>query len=284
MRLIINSILALSFIVACKSEPTIKQEDSNIEAERLVSLSGAITETIYALGEGEKIVGRDVTSTYPEGIDAIDLGHVNQLTIEPILSTSPTIILYSQKDINTELFQQIDKSQIRLENVEHDYSIHGAKSLIENIAKIIEVEDYQHLIDKIDSDFAKVEAFEEKPKVLFIYARENLLLVAGKNTAMQAMIELAGGEGAITEFEDFKPLTPEALLQINPDVIMFFDKGFQAFGGMEALLEFPGVKQTNAGINQRVVTMDGGLMTNFGPRTGEAALELNQKLIEVMNK
>ena len=65
---------------------------------------------------------------------------------------------------------------------------------------------------------------------------------------------------------------------------MFYDKGFQAFGGMEALLEFPGVKQTNAGINQRVVTMDGGLMTNFGPRTGEAALELNQKLIEVMNK
>src|SRR5690625_4694513 len=93
MRLIINSILALSFIVACKSEPTLKQEDSNIEAERLVSLSGAITETIYVLGEGEKIVGRDVTSTYPEGIDAIDLGHVNQLTIEPILSTSPTIIL-----------------------------------------------------------------------------------------------------------------------------------------------------------------------------------------------
>lgn len=284
MRLIVNSILALSFIVACKSEPTLKQEDSKIETERLVSLSGAITETIYALGEGEKIVGRDVTSTYPEGIDAIDLGHVNQLTIEPILSTSPTIILYSQKDINTELFQQIDKSQIRLENIEHDYSIDGAKSLIENIAEIIDVEDYQHLIDKIDSDFAKVEAFEEKPKVLFIYARENLLLVAGKNTAMQAMIELAGGKGAITEFEDFKPLTPEALLQINPDVIMFFDKGFQAFGGMEALLEFPGVKQTNAGINQRVVTMDGGLMTNFGPRTGEAALELNQKLIEVMNK
>lgn len=274
------------FLVSCKPDQSNlkSQEESTVENERIVSLNGAITETIYALGNGENIVGKDVTSTFPENSKAIDLGHVNQLTIEPILSTSPTLILFSEKDINSELFNQIDRSEIRLENVEHKHTIEGAKSLIENIATTIGVQDYQHLIDKIDADFAKVEAFDEAPKVLFIYARENFLMVAGKNTAMQSMIELAGGKAAITEFEDFKPLTPEALLQINPDVIMFFDKGFDAFGGMDGLLEFPGVKQTNAGQHQRVVTMDGGLMTNFGPRTGEAALELNQKLIEIMNQ
>lgn len=214
------------FLVSCKPDQSNlkSQEESTVENERIVSLNGAITETIYALGNGENIVGKDVTSTFPENSKAIDLGHVNQLTIEPILSTSPTLILFSEKDINSELFNQIDRSEIRLENVEHKHTIEGAKSLIENIATTIGVQDYQHLIDKIDADFAKVEAFDEAPKVLFIYARENFLMVAGKNTAMQSMIELAGGKAAITEFEDFKPLTPEALLQINPDVIMFFDK------------------------------------------------------------
>lgn len=285
MRVLIKIVFINMLMFSCSQKQTNKEnhQKSNIENERIVSLNGAITETVYALGKGEQIVGRDVTSTFPEN-NVVDLGHVNQLSIEPILSTSPTLILFSEKDINSELFNQIDQSKINLENVEHNYSIEGAKYLIENIAEILDVEDYKHLTEEIDSDFKKIETLDKRPKVMFIYARENFLMVAGKNTAMQAMIELAGGEAAVTDFEGFKPLTPEALLNVNPDIIMFFDKGFEAFGGMNALLEFPGVIQTPAGQNKRVVTMDGGLMTNFGPRTGKAALELNQKFIETMSQ
>lgn len=282
------AIMASLILFSCQSESTdreVVQEESQVEVqkENIVSLSGAITETIYSLGRGEEIVGRDVTSTFPLEASGIDLGHVNQLSIEAVLATSPSLVLYSEKDINQEVFSKINKTQIKVENVEHDFTVEGAKELITTLAGILNVEEYDHLLNKIDGDLAQLQPLAEKPKVLFIYARQNLLMVAGKDTPMQAMVELAGGESAITEFDGFKPLTPEALLQINPDVILLFDKGFQALGGNEGLFEFPGMEQTNAGINKRVVTMDGGLMTNFGPRVGEAALELNQKLIEAVS-
>jgi len=46
---------------------------------------------------------------------------------------------------------------------------------------------------------------------------------------------------------------------------------------MDGLLKVPGVASTNAGRNRRIVTMDGQLLTGFGPRLGKAAVELSQK-------
>src|SRR5690606_3375022 len=106
------------------------------------------------------------------------------------------------------------------------------------------------------------------------YSRPQVLSVSGTKTPMEAIIGLAGGENAITEFEDFKPLTPESLIQANPDVILMFESGLNSAGGMDGILKVPGVEQTHAGKNKKIISIDGGLITNFGPRTGEAALEL----------
>ena len=77
--------------------------------QRIVSLNGAVTEIISALGHEQELVGRDVTSTYPESMvqSAQDLGHVRSLTIEPIVALNPTLILASDKDINPDLLGKI---------------------------------------------------------------------------------------------------------------------------------------------------------------------------------
>ena len=121
--------------------------------------------------------------------------------------------------------------------------------------------------------------FDKKPKVLFIYARgAGNLMVAGKETPLHSMIELAGAENAAAELTDFKPLTPEALLTTNPDVILMFDSGLQSLGGVDGLLKVEGIAATNAGKNKKVVSMDGQLLSGFGPRLGEAVVELHNKL------
>ncbi len=278
--------LVVSFsAISCKTENKEVKDETATEqpntANKIVSLSGAITETIAALGHGNEIVGKDVTSTFPSDLTAQDLGHVRNMTIEPIMSASPTLILASEKDINPDLMAKIKESGIKMELINQEYSVDGAKSLIKKVAEIIGTEDYQTLIDKVDADIAQVQTIEKKPKVLFIYARgAGNLMVAGTGTPMEALIKIAGGENAITEFSDFKELTPESLIQGNPDVILMFDSGLQSLGGMDGVLKVPGVSQTNAGKNKKIITMDGGLISNFGPRTGEAALELNKSLIE----
>lgn len=285
-------ILAASILMAvysCKKEEGAKTEsttETSSEApksnNKIVTLNGGITEIVSALGHEKEIVGTDVTSTYPETLKATakDLGHVRSMTIEPIMAVNPTLILASDKDINPELMGKINASGIKTEVFKQEFTVDGTKKLIADVAKAVGNTDYQKLNDKIDADLKQVQPIAKKPKVLFIYARGNMLMVAGKNTPMASLISLAGGENAISEFEDFKPLTPEAVVKANPDVLFFFTTGLQGAGGNEGALKMPGVSQTNAGKNKKIIAMDGGLVSGFGPRLGEAAVGLNKLLIE----
>jgi iron complex transport system substrate-binding protein len=285
-------ILAASVLVAvysCKKEagkPTENTTEVSSEApksnNKIVTLNGGITEIVAALGHEKEIVGTDVTSTYPESLKATakDLGHMRSMTIEPIMAVSPTLILASDKDINPELMGKIKSSGIKTEVFQQEFTVDGTKKLIADVAKAIGNTDYQKLNDKIDADLKQVQPIAKKPKVLFIYARGNMLMVSGKNTPMAALIDLAGGENAVNDFEDFKPLTPEAVVKANPDVLFFFTSGLQGAGGNEGALKMPGVSQTNAGKNKKIIAMDGGLISSFGPRLGEAAVGLNKLLIE----
>ena len=138
------------------------------------------------------------------------------------------------------------------------------------------------LIKQIDEDLKNLKTYDVKPKVLFIYARgAGSLMVAGKNTAMYSMIELAGGKNAVTDFESFKPLTPESLVALNPDAILMFTNGLESLGGMEGIKQIPGIEMTNAGKNKAIIEMDGQLLSGFGVRVGRAIVELNKKFSTV---
>lgn len=273
-------------LMACNKKETINTttdvvENQKEQNQKMVSLNGAVTETLAALGATDQIVGIDVTSTYPEDLKskATDLGHVRSITAESILSLKPTVVFATSKDINPTLNEQLKQAGVELVVIDQEYSVDGTKKLITEVANQLNKQDYQPLIHNIDNQLKAVKPFEKKPKVLFIYARgAGNLMVAGKETPLHNMIELAGAENAAAALTDFKPLTPEALLTNNPDVILMFDSGLQSLGGAEGLLKVEGIAATNAAKNNKIITMDGQLLSGFGPRLGEAVVELNTKL------
>ena len=280
-------LVALS-VIACKNSKEEKAvETTNTEVatsnERIVSLNGAITETLVDLGQRNNIVGIDVTSTYPTDMNttATQLEHVNKINIEALLALKPTIVYIAKKDLNENLKKQLEDANIKIVVIDQVYSVEGTKALIKDIATSLNLTDYEGLVAKIDQEQAQVKTLENKPKVLFIYARGAAnLFVAGDKTPMQSIIELAGGQNAVTGFEDFKPLTPEALLNSNPDYILMFDTGLQSMGGVEGVLKIEGLDRTNAGKNKKIIAMDGLLLTGFTPRIGQAVTQLNQQLSE----
>ena len=104
------------------------------------------------------------------------------------------------------------------------------------------------------------------------------MMVAGKETPLDRIIALAGAQNAAGSFNDFKPLTPEALVTANPDVILMFEDGLKSMGGIDGLLKVQGITQTTAGKQKKVIVMDGQLLTGFGPRVVQAIKELSGKL------
>lgn len=248
---------------------------------RIVSLNGTLTEDLCALGFGANIVGTDITSTYPDSMMRLPkVGHTSQMTSESILSLNPNIVFALREETKPELAQQLEAAGIKLFLFDLDYSAKGATSLIKQMADTLGVPDKAPaIVNAIEQPLKEIQPIPTAPKVLFIYARgTGTLLVAGEETRADGMIRLAGGQNAATGFKNFKPLTPEALVTANPDAILLFNSGLESLQGETGLLNVPGMTATKAGKDKAVIAMDGQYLTGFGPRLGNAAKELNQKL------
>lgn len=275
-------ILALVFLfISCgqsKKQDSTQEQTTENQSQRIISLNGSITETLALLDFENQIVGVDVTSSYPETVKetAKDLGHVNKISVESIIDLKPTLVLGLENEITPEIQSQLTDAGINLELITLEHSVQGSKDLITQIAKALHATNYESVLTNIDAQISSISELPNNPKVLFIYARgAGMLMVAGTETPIDQMIKLAGAQNAITEFSDYKPLTPESLLANNPDYILMFDTGLQSIGGIDGALKIDGIAQTNAGKNKNIIAMDGQFLSGFGPRVGEAITQLN---------
>lgn len=251
------------------------------EVKRIVSLSGTITEVLYALGADKELVGIDVTSTYPAATEKLtNLGHVRGVTAESILGVKPTHVLAFEDELDPQVKGQLEKAKIGVIVFKRDFTVESTKKVIADVAGWLGKEDAaKKLSEEIDDDLASVKKPAKAPRVLFVYARgAGTMMVSGDNTQMAAMIRLAGGQNAAGGFTDFKPLTAEAVVAANPDVILMFDSGKSSLNGAGGVLAIPGVASTTAGKNKAVIAMEGQLLSGFGPRVGQAVAQLNTEL------
>ncbi len=251
---------------------------------KIVSVNGTVSEILADLGLEKNLVGVDVTSTYPASLRTKPkVGHNRNLSAEGILALQPDIVTGLELDMKPELITQLKSAGIKLLLFKQEYSAEGTRQLIRAVAAGVgKTQLAAGLIVKLDKDLAAAAAVHRariKPKVLFIYARgTGTMMVAGKGTQVEDIILLAGGENAVKGFSDFKPLTAESLVEADPDVILLFSSGLESLGGIGGLLSVQGIDQTKAGKSKKVVSMDGALLTGFGPRLGQAVAELARKI------
>lgn len=284
MNKLIIFILSLSVLAACNNPVAKNDSEAQIaDTVKIVSLNGTVSEVLAGLGLEKNIVGVDVTSTYPASLQTKPkVGHNRSISAEGVLALQPHVVVGIKKDVTPELQTQFRNAGVRLVLFDQEYSPAGTRALIKAVADSLKApaSKADSLVKQLDADLAKVvPATDPKPKVLFIYARgTGTMMVAGESTNVEDIIKLAGGQNAVSGFKDFKPLTAESLVQANPDIILLFDSGLQSLGGADGLLKVQGVLQTNAGKNKKIVEMDGQLLTGFGPRLGQAASELSEKI------
>ncbi|MGN8068475.1 heme/hemin ABC transporter substrate-binding protein [Mucilaginibacter sp. 22184] len=255
------------------------------QPKRIVTLNGALTETLDALGLGKSIVAVDVTSTYPAYVNTLPKVSKNRsVSAEGLISFSPDVVLAPDGSVSKEIESQINAAGIKLVRIKQIFTLDGTYQFIKDVAAAVNATAKGDILikqtkDKVAKALALVKQQPKNAKVLFIYARgPGVMMVAGKNTHIDAIIGLAGGKNAVSSFNDFKPYTTEALVEANPDVILMFDFGFSSLGGMDSILKIPGMAQTNAGKNKRIIQMDADLLINFSTRLDQAILQLHSKI------
>lgn len=274
--------VCLSFLSSCATNAPISADD---KTERIVSVGGSATEIVYELGAGEKLVGTDTSSIYPEAATKLpQVGYQRTLSAEGVLSLKPTLVIILPEAGPPAAIQQIESAGVKLLRVGNESSPEGAKAKIRQIAEALNrKEKGEEIVKKLENDLAEAEkqaaTKTPKPKVLFIYSRgSGATQVGGRGTPADAMIKMAGGANAMTEFSDYKPLTPEALVTAQPDVILLPARGLASLGGIEAVLNLPGVSETPAGKNKKIVSIDDMLLLGFTPRLGTGVKELCEKI------
>ncbi|MFD1198656.1 hemin ABC transporter substrate-binding protein [Brucella gallinifaecis] len=254
------------------------------DTSRIVSVGGAITEIVYALGAGDMLVARDQTSTYPEQVhELVDIGYMRRLSPEGVLSINPTGILMSEGSGPPETLEVLKKASVPIVMIPESYTGDGVIAKIEAIGHAFGLEDKaKELATNVSRDLevaASISATQNpRKRVLFIMGvRDGRIMASGTGTGADGIISLAGGVNAIDSYQGYKQLTVEAIEKAAPDMILTMNIGKDSVQ-IEDLFKNPVLANSPAGRSGNIVQMDSLYLLGFGPRTGAASRELSEKL------
>lgn len=273
--------LAASLLMPAKSHAAAPPDTS-----RIASIGGDVTEILYALGFEPNIVAVDSTSVFPKQAlqEKKSLGYMRALSTEGVLSVSPTLIVATEKAGPPEVIAALKESSVRYETIASPDSAEGIDVRVRAVAELLGVpERGEETIQKVHSQLDALEqqraAVKRPTRVLFLLSLQGgRAIAAGSGTAAHEVIALAGGVNVVSDLKGYKPLSDEAALALQPDVILMMDRNQQADGPKESIeaqmAAFRGLSSTPAARDKRIYEVDGAALLQFGPRTAEAVLSL----------
>lgn len=273
------------------SDPLEYEEVEVTDASRILPLTGSLAEIVFTLGLGDNVVGRDVAATFDEAADLPVISEGHDVSAESVLALQPTVILADTQTGPPETIEQIQGSGIPVVIVEEAWSFDEMYPRFERVAEALGVPDSgTRLVERTREQMAAVRETSVEasgsPLVAFLYLRgtAGVYLLGGKGSGADAMLAEIGARDAGVEMGlnvAFTPITTEALIEAQPDVLLVMTKGLESVGGIDGLVEIPGVAQTPAGQNRAVIDFEDGVLLNFGPRTPQVIAAMAEELAAV---
>ncbi|MFV0358742.1 heme/hemin ABC transporter substrate-binding protein [Tropicimonas sp.] len=256
-------------------------------AQRIVSVGGAVTEIVYALGQQHRLVARDATSDYPAEAAALpDVGYMRRLSPEGLLSVGPDLVMAIEGAGPPDTVEVLAGADIPFVTIPEGYSRQAVGEKIRAVgAALDEDAAAAELAVRVDAEIAAaVAAAAANParkRVLFVLTSQGgRIMAGGTGTAADGIIAMAGATNAVTDFEGYKPLSDEAVIRAAPDVILMMQSEAAPTGTDDELFAHPAIGATPAGRSRNLVRIDGMHLLGFGPRTAGAVTALAEALRE----
>lgn len=258
------------------------------KARRLVPLSGSLSEIVFTLGLGDRVVARDITATFEQAakLPVVTRGH--DVSAESVLSLKPDLVLAETTTGPEEAMDQIRAAGIPVLVVAPAHGLDDVGPRIQAVADALGVPSAGRQLaersqERIAAVRKEVPRQSQKPRVAFLYLRgsASVYLIGGKDSGAGSLVEAAGAVDAGAESgleKDFTAITSEALIKAAPDAILVMSKGLDSVGGVDGLVKIPGVAETPAGMNRRVVSIEDGALLSYGPRTDQVLRSVVEQL------
>ena len=261
-------------------------EKSETSDERVIAIGGTVTEIVYALNAEDRLVAVDVTSLYPpEALQTLpSVGNIREISAENVLALRPDLIITTRDIGPPESVELIESGGIRIEYLELENTLKATINAILYAGSLLNrFEMAESIATELERQFQETQklipADNADVTVAFVYARgAGTMLVSGRDTSADAMISLAGASNAVSEYTDYKPLTPESLIAKNPDYLLFTTSGLTSLGSMDGLNSIAALAELDAVKEGRIIEMDDLLLLGFGPRLGQAVYALAEKI------
>lgn len=289
MKRLVSTVIAAVVVAAgCSSSDTTRETSG----ERIVTLTAGLTEAVFALGAGDLVVARDISSTIAEAEALPIVTTAHDINVEALLAVRPTLILIDEDTGPETALDQIAATGVRIELVDNATTVDDIVPRLERVAEILGLQDRAaRLSEAIDKNLADIRNDESLAdvRVAFLYVRgpAGVYLIGGPGSGPDSIIAAAGATDAGTAIGldlAFTPLTPEAMVEAAPDILLVTTTGLDSVNGIDGLVELAGVAQTPAGKARRVITAEDGLLFSFGPRTPSLIESLRQEIAAEMEK
>lgn len=234
---------------------------SVMAGERIVSIGPATTELILALGGEQSLVATDVSSPEPRGVPKV--GYHRALAAEGILSLSPTLVVGSDEMGPNSTLDQLRRANVKVEVMATAPTLANLNERIDTLAHLLgDQAAGSKLKEEIaaQSDNLAAQAKQNKPlKVAFLLLHKGQpTSIAGGNTTASALVTLAGGVNPVAGLHDYKPVSTESLIELQPDLVLVSGRDWQQYQDPDAVLsQVPALSATPAGKNKAIHAIDG---------------------------
>lgn len=289
MNRLVSAIVAFAFLVlsvqagVAQSRTITDAAGRKVEIKdtsRIVSIGGAVTEILYALGVGDKIIAVDQTSTFPPAATAKpNVGYMRTLSPEGVLKVSPSLILAIEGSGPADAIEILERASVPFVVVPEAKDAEGVARKIRFIANAVGVPaEGEKVAQAVLDDFAALSkslaGVKQHRKAAFILAMGNgSPIVGGAGTSADALFKLADIDNALTAIKDYKPANDEAMIAAAPDAIVTMSDRNHNMNA-DALFAMPAFAHSPAAKTKTLIGLPGLYLLGFGPRTAHAARDL----------
>lgn len=266
------------------------------DASRLLALdiSGSLAATVWGLGLGDLLVGRDMSTTFEGAADLpVVTSGAHAIDAESVLALRPTLLITDGSIGPRDVIEQLRETGVTVVFLESEEGFAGASALAREVGEVLGVAELgERLAERIEAEVAAIEAQidalvpsdpGERPRVVFLYLRGDagVYYLFGEGSGADDLIHALRAVDVAAEigWEGQRPMTDEALVAAAPDVILVMTDGLASVGGVDGLIAAkPAIGLTPAGERRRIVDMADGVILGFGPRSAEVLEALARAL------